>query len=147
MIPSDIWIWPIFCNTFWYLNSIWLQNWWFDSFLLFDTIFCLVQRWEIISPNQLWFTKVRILLFCILFVSEAKDIDVTGSSNLDKGSPGGSITLTQKNFGGRHAISSEDFTNELVSLCLSVLWTFQVHCLSPSHGMHLVLLNIEQIFH
>ncbi|XP_063943911.1 alpha-glucan water dikinase, chloroplastic isoform X3 [Daucus carota subsp. sativus] len=46
--------------------------------------------------------------------SEAKDIDVTGSSNLDKGSPGGSITLTQKNFGGRHAISSEDFTNELV---------------------------------
>ncbi|WOH16560.1 hypothetical protein DCAR_0936116 [Daucus carota subsp. sativus] len=46
--------------------------------------------------------------------SEAKDVDITGSNNSEEVGPSGSITLTKKQFGGRYAISSEEFTSELV---------------------------------
>lgn len=46
--------------------------------------------------------------------SEAKDVDITGSSNSEEVGPSGSITLTKKQFGGRYAITSEEFTSDLV---------------------------------
>ncbi|KAL8157061.1 alpha-glucan water dikinase, chloroplastic isoform X2 [Apium graveolens] len=46
--------------------------------------------------------------------SEAKVVEITASSNSEEVGPSGSITLTKKQFGGRYAITSEEFTSELV---------------------------------
>lgn len=46
--------------------------------------------------------------------SDAKDVDITSSSNIEEVGPSGSITLAKKQFCGRYAISSEEFTTEMV---------------------------------
>lgn len=58
----------------------------------------------------------KFLLLFVSFISEAKDVDITGSSNSEEVGPSGSITLTKKQFGGRYAITSEEFTSDLVRL-------------------------------
>lgn len=68
-----------------------------------------MMRWHIID------CKFLPTLF-VSFISEAKDVDITGSSNSEEVGPSGSITLTKKLFGGRYAITSEEFTSELVRL-------------------------------
>lgn len=57
-----------------------------------------------------------LLILVVSFTSEAKDVDFTGSSNSEEVGPSGSITLTKKQFGGRYAITSEEFTSELVRI-------------------------------
>lgn len=46
--------------------------------------------------------------------SEARDVNITSSSKSEEVGPSGSISLTKKQFGGSFAISSEEFTTELV---------------------------------
>ncbi|CAK9158146.1 unnamed protein product [Ilex paraguariensis] len=46
--------------------------------------------------------------------SEVKETDLTGSTNLKEDGPSSSVTLVRKQFGGKYAISSEEFTSEMV---------------------------------
>jgi alpha-glucan,water dikinase len=46
--------------------------------------------------------------------SEMKESDLTSSTNLEEDGPSTPLTLVKKEFAGKYAISSDDFTNEMV---------------------------------
>lgn len=52
--------------------------------------------------------------------SEVKEDELTSSTNLSEVASFPSVTLIRKQFAGRYAISSEEFTRELVSLAVSL---------------------------
>ena len=62
-------------------------------------------------------TEVDVFLILHHYCSEMKDDGLVSSANSQEASSSSTpLSLERKQFSGRYAISSEEFTNELVSL-------------------------------
>lgn len=56
-------------------------------------------------------------------LSEVQEGDLKQSNNTEEVGQSPNIKLVKKQFAGKYAISSEEFTSEMVSLSLSLLYT------------------------
>lgn len=84
--------------------------------------------------------KNSVLNYFFVFLSEVNDSELSSvsSDNLEDAPP--NISLVKKEFAGRYAISSEEFTSDLVSVKCYWIFTFPSLCLSI---FHLCIRNIE----